>query len=105
MESPKTFEELFEFYDSYVKILYSSVQTENALPQEVLFEINAAFDHISRYWVLGESEEQAVSKAYSHLKRSCLDIFKIATKKAIDQYNELRQLDTSVIDNGEFEKL
>lgn len=103
-KEPKTFAELFTFYHDYVKVLYSAVQTENALPQEVLFEINAAFDHLSRYWIYGDSEVDAVHKCYGHLKRSCLDIFKVAVREARNQYDQLGKLDTSTIDNGEFDK-
>ncbi len=49
---PTTFEELFAFYHQYVKLLYSDVQTQNVLPAETLFEMNAAFDHVSRHWAL-----------------------------------------------------
>lgn len=103
-QEPRTVGELFGFYHAYVKVLYSAVQTENVLPQEVLFEINAAFDHLSRYWIYGEEENIAVRKSYGHLKRSCLDIFKIAVRTARTQYDELRKLDTSSIDNGEFDR-
>lgn len=48
-KEPSNIAELFAFYHDYVKVLYSAVQTENALPQEVLFELNAAFDHLSRH--------------------------------------------------------
>ena len=101
---PQTFQELFKFYHEYVKLLYSSVQAGGTLPLEVLFELNAALDHISRHWAYQESEAAAVDKAYSHLKRSCLDIFKLKVKDANDQFSELRLIDTSVLDNGEFDR-
>lgn len=103
-EHPETLAELFRFYHDYVKLLYSSVQVENHLPVEVLFELNAALDHISRMWTYGEPERVVVEKAYSHLKRSCLDVFKLRVRTAIDQYEELRKIEISLIDNGEFEK-
>lgn len=102
-KSPTNFADLFRFYDAYVKPLYSSVQINNQLPVEVLFELNAALDHISRHWVMTESESVVVEKAYSHLKRACLDIFKLKVKEATDQYNGLIKLDISIIDNGNFE--
>ena len=46
---PANFGELFKFYHEYVKALCSSVQIEGSLPQELLFELNAALDHISRH--------------------------------------------------------
>jgi len=103
-KEPRTIAELFAFYHDYVKVLYSAVQTENALPQEVLFELNAAFDHLSRHWTYGETEADVVRKCYGHLKRSCLDIFKISVREARTQFDELRKIDTSTVDNGEFDK-
>lgn len=102
-KDPTTIDELFDFYNTYVKVLYSAVQTENALPQEVLFELNAAFDHLSRHWIYREPEADVVRKSYGHLKRSCLDIFKISVREARTQFDELRKLDTSAIDNGQFD--
>lgn len=101
--TPKTFRELFAFYNDYVKLLYSNVEAQNKLPDETLFEINAAFDHLSRHHIYNESEKSVVEKAFSHLKRSCLDIFKLKVKKALDQYEELKKLDLSYLDNGQYE--
>ena len=102
--SPKTIQELFAFYNDFVKPLYAAVQLENELPVEVLFELNAALDHLARQYSYGETEQEVVSKAYAHLKRSCLDIFKLAVKDAIGQFNELRKTDTSIIDNGDYDR-
>jgi hypothetical protein len=103
-EKPTTLAELFAFYHEYVKLLYSYVQTSNTLPVETLFELNAAFDHISRIWAYQEKEAIAVQQAYGHLKRSCLDIFKLVMKDTRSNYDQLLKLDTSAIDNGEFDK-
>lgn len=103
-KAPTDIAELFSFYQDYVKVLYSAVQTENALPQEVLFELNAAFDHLSRHWTYKEPEPHVVEKCYGHLKRSCLDIFKIAVREARKQYEILGKLDTSAIDNGKYDR-
>jgi len=100
---PQTFQEVFEFYNAYVKLLYCDVQATNVLPVEVLFELNAAFDHASRHWVYGETEEAVSKKVYSHLKRSCLDIFKVRAKETLEHYDELKKLDLSLLDNGNFE--
>ena len=101
---PKTLKELFDFYQEWVKLLYSAIQTDNVLPQEVLFELNAALDHISRHWIYEEEEETSIEKAYSHLKRSCLDIFKLKAKETFDQWKELRRTHIELIDNGEFKR-
>lgn len=103
-EHPTTFPELFSFYDRCVKLLYSTVQADNVLPSATLFEINAAFDHLARRWTHGESEAQVVEKAYSHLKRSCLDIFKLRVKRALDQATELGKIEVALIDNGDYER-
>jgi len=66
---PQTFDQLFDFYDKVVKLLYSAVQADNNMPQETLFEINAAFDHLARHWTEGEDEPFVAEKVYSHLKR------------------------------------
>ena len=80
MATPKTLAELFDFYFDEVKVLYAAVQAENTLPAEVLFEINAAFDHLARHWRHKEGEADAVAKTFGHLKRACLDIFKIRAR-------------------------
>ena len=100
---PKNFAEFFQFYHDYIKSLYSAVQVQNALPSEVLFELNAALDHIARHWTYQEEEARVVGKAYSHCKRACLDIFKIKLRETRKQYDELLTIDTSVIDNGDFD--
>lgn len=103
-ERPSNLEGLFSFYQEFVKPLYGTVQSYNELPVEVLFELNAALDHISRHWTYQEDEQGAVDKAYGHLKRCCLDVFKIKTKEALDQYENLTKIDISCIDNGDFER-
>ncbi|MGF1679104.1 MAG: hypothetical protein ACFCUX_07920 [Candidatus Methylacidiphilales bacterium] len=103
MAKPKTKAELFLFYSNTLKPLYAAIQSENELPPEVLFEIHAALDHLSREYTYGEAEDEVVEKAYSHFKRACLDVFKLTVKRTIDHYNELARLDLSVLDNGQFE--
>lgn len=103
-EVPQTFDELFEFYHNQVKVYYSAVQAENELPMEVLFELNAALDHLSRHYIYGETEREVSEKAYSHFKRACLDVFKITVRETLDKYRQLIRIDISLIDNGVFEK-
>lgn len=104
MNPPKDFAELFDFYQNQVKVFYSAVQAENTLPLEILFELNAAFDHVSRHYVYGEPEHEVVLKSYSHLKRACLDVFKITLRETLDMADELAKIDVSLIDNGAYEK-
>jgi hypothetical protein len=101
-KTPETFKELFEFYREYVKPVYSYCQTYGTLPQETLFEICAAWDHVSRYYSPSKPDEEkfVAEKASSHLKRSCLDIFKIALIKANDQEYDLKKNNLSFIIEG-----
>ena len=96
--------QLFIFYNEYVKVLYAGVQASNQIPVEMLFELNAALDHLSRHWIYLETEQEVVAKAFSHLKRACLDAFKIKFMETVDQYKELCNIDTSIIDNGDFDR-
>lgn len=101
---PSTIEDFFAFYNDYVKLLYSAAQTENTLPNEVLFELNAAFDHISRFWTYNENESVVTLAAFSHLKRACLDILKLKYVETRKLYNKLSYIDTHMIDNGDYTK-
>lgn len=102
---PDTIPELFEFYYKDFKPLYCFIQSRNELPVELLFEINAAFDHLSRKWHYSQNEQDVVHAASAHLKRGCFDVFKIAVRETVDRYNQLcKNIDTSIIDNGDFDK-
>ena len=103
-EKPRTLQEFFDFYYSDFKPLYGHLQNLNEPPVEMFFEVNAALDHLSRHWQYGASEEDAVSLASAHLKRGCFDAFKIVLRETRDQYDKLLGIDTSIIDNGDFEK-
>lgn len=101
--TPATFKELFNFYYDFVKPLHSLVQTENEIPSQVLFELSAAQDHISRHFYYSESESVVCDKAFSHFKRACLDMFKLRLRVHTEQWKMLTNVDTSIISNGKFE--
>lgn len=101
---PGTVGELFNFYYEDFKPLYSHLQTLNEPPLEMFFEVNAALDHLSRHWQYDQDETEAVHAAAAHLKRGCFDAFKIVVRETVDHYEELRRVDTSIIDNGEFDR-
>ncbi|HRU04589.1 MAG TPA: hypothetical protein P5137_02300 [Candidatus Brocadiia bacterium] len=101
---PKTVKELFDFYYIKFKPLYCHLQSINEPPIEIFFELNAAFDHLSRHWQYGQTEDEAVGAACAHLKRGCFDAFKIVVRQAMDHFTELRSVDTSIIDNGDFDR-
>jgi len=102
-------EEVYLFYIDKFKPLYAElVALNNKIPAELLFEIHAAFDHISRYYQLcnegGEADEAEFSKrAYSHLKRGLLDAFKLRLKYYHNEYEQLISMPgLDIIDNGQF---
>jgi hypothetical protein len=70
----------------------------------MFFEVNAAFDHLSRHWYYREDESEVVKAASGHIKRGCFDAFKIIVTETVDHYAQLCRVDTSLIDNGEFER-
>ena len=102
-KKPQDFKSLFRFYYDRFKPLYSHVQALSEPPVEMLFELNAAFDHLSRHWSYGESQQDTVQRVIGHLKRGCFDAFKLVAVEACDHYDELRGVDISIIDNGQFE--
>jgi len=100
-----TEKDVFQFYNDKVKILYSEIEARNnSLPVELLFEVHAAFDHLKRIYVDGESEDHCAKKAFSHLKRGLLDAFKLKLKYHNKDYEKLMKLKTDLrlIDNGNF---
>ena len=97
--------EVFEFYEKYVKPIYSEIEAKrNNIPVELLFETYAAFDHIKRFYLNAEDENEALSKAIGHLKRGILDAFKLKLKYFNQDIEEFNKYSNSVelIDNGKF---
>lgn len=100
-----TEKDVYEFYNSKVKILYSEIEARNnTLPVELLFEITSAFDHLKRFHIDGETENKSAEKAFSHLKRGLLDAFKLKLKYHNAEYKRLieSKSDLRIIDNGNF---
>ena len=100
-----TEQEVYEFYNNTVKVIYSEIEAKNnTLPVELLFEINSAFDHLKRIHVDGENEDLQSQKAYSHLKRGCLDAFKLKLKYFNDDVSKIyrKKADLRIIDNGQY---
>ena len=103
-EYPQTFASLVGLYYDRYKLLYSRIQTFNKMPVELVFEVAAAWDHLSRHWRFGELESSCVDKASHHIKRAVFDAYKLLLKQTVDEYDELKRLDTSLIDNGKFDE-
>lgn len=97
--------EIYQFYNDYVKTSYSEIEAKgNALPVELLFEINSAFDHLKRFHLGEEDELLSCEKAYSHLKRGLLDVFKLKLKYFNNDCSKLlgKKADLRIIDSGTF---
>lgn len=101
---PTTRSELFCFYEKYFKPLYADIESQGEFPQAIGFEALAAIDHLKRYYVENQDESLAVEKAAGHLKRGAFDLFKLRVLRAQEQYDELRDINTSIIEHGEFDK-
>ena len=100
-----TEKEVYDFYSTRVKVAFSEIEArDNKLPGELLFEIHAAFDHLKRFHLDEESEQDAANKAYSHLKRGALDAYKLKLKYFNDDYRRmfLNNSELRIIDSGEF---
>ena len=73
--------DIFIFYQEYIKPIYAEIEAKrNQIPVELLFETYASFDHLKRFYLDDESEEESSRKALSHLKRGVLDAFKLKLK-------------------------
>ena len=97
--------DIYQFYNDKVKVIYSEIEARNnVLPVELLFEIHSAFDHLKRIHIDGASASEQIEKAYSHLKRGCLDAFKLKLKFFNDDQNKIygKKADLRIIDNGTF---
>jgi hypothetical protein len=105
IERYAAFQDLFDFYYKDYKPLYSDVSAANHLSQETLIEVAAAFDHVARHFSIdGNNESDCANEAISHLKRACLDMYKLEYADTKDVYDVLCKLPINLIDNGAFEK-
>lgn len=86
---PRTKADLVRFYYEEYRPLNALMQSMNEPPVQMSFEVSAAFDHLTRIERFGDSEEDAISSASSHLKRACFDGYKLLVKNARDEYDEL----------------
>jgi len=97
--------DVYEFYNERVKVAYSEIEAKNnQLPVELLFEIHSAFDHLKRFHLEEETEEESATKAYAHLKRGLLDAYKLKLKYFNDEYSKLfsKNKELKIIDSGSF---
>lgn len=97
--------EIFEFYEQYIKPIYSEIEAKrNNIPVELLFETYAAFDHLKRFYIDNEEESIATLKAISHLKRGILDAFKLKLKYFNQDLEDFIKYQDSLelVDNSNF---
>ncbi len=103
---PKTLAELYDLYRERYKFVHGALQTFNEMPVELLFEISAAWDHLSRHFATQQDAplDQCVNRAAGHVKRAILDGNKLLLKQVVDEYGDLQSVDTSLIATGEFDR-
>lgn len=97
--------DVFNFYFQFIKPLYVEVESKNnTIPVELLFETQAAFDHLSRIYAQNEDEHSSCSKALSHLKRASFDAFKLKLEYFNDETGRIQKMkvDFESIDNGNY---
>jgi len=55
--------DIFTFYQEYIKPIYAEIEAKrNQIPVELLFETYASFDHLKRFYLDGENEEESSKK-------------------------------------------
>ncbi len=86
MNRPRDLEELRRFYCEEYRPLYDRFVASQEVPQELHFEVAAAFDHLMRPGVArGESGQEDFSRVVGHLKRATFDSFKLLFEQGIAQ--------------------
>ncbi|HPO15961.1 MAG TPA: hypothetical protein PLI09_21160 [Candidatus Hydrogenedentes bacterium] len=104
--------QLFVDYQRKFKPLLAEVEAQQqCLPAEILNEIRAIFDHLSRCYdpVNKDDEEKVFSnleKARNHLKRAILDCYKTSILYLHDEIERFMEsintIDMTVVNNGKF---
>ena len=102
-DPPHTVAQVFTLYYDQFKPLYNGIQAHGSVPVELLFEVVAAWDHLSRHWEYEQPEAACADRAASHIKRATFDAYKHFLRIATDEYDILKKVDTSIIDNGTFD--
>lgn len=106
MDKPKNLKELREFYCREYVPLYDYFVSEHRLPQELHFEIAAAFDHMMRqdFTDNGDISHEEFERMTGHLKRATYDSFKLVfengIKRKIDRFMHPRYRN---VEDGKFQ--
>lgn len=105
-------ERLNKIYDDYLNVICPFIATfekiDNNFPVPILNEIRALSTHIARINLSddGKGIEENITKAERHIKRAILDCYKFLCMAYDDYYSSFellyKNVDLSVIDNGEF---
>ena len=96
-----TEKELFDFFQYKVKAEYAEHRAStDGIATEYLVEVAAEFEHLTRK----HNDQECINKAYGHLKRALLDLWKIKLQRAKEYIKEIKKVDVSIIDNGDFKK-
>lgn len=101
---------MYVFYIENLKPLIAEIEARTEqFPVQILNEIRSYNDHLSRVFLNDDNDdlvERELKKAYSHLKRSMLDCYKILMIYLHDEFNKFdkrtKNIDLSLVNNGEF---
>jgi len=101
---------LYHTYYNEFKFWLAAVETRyQELPAEILNELRAFTDHISRCYLNGISNKKIkenLERAENHLNRACFDCVKTLVISYFDEINNFedttKNFDLSLVQNGEF---
>lgn len=96
----RSVEDVLHYYHTeVVKAVAISYAVANQFPLEILNEIRASMTHLAKASALGKEHadfQSEVSAAWRHLKRTCLDCFKLSifgiAKRADEQIGQLLKI-------------
>lgn len=101
MPKPCSFKELQEFYASEYCPLYDRFNVQlKKVPQELHFEVAAAFDHLMRAGDLAPGDLERVA---GHLKRATFDAFKLLFERVRSLYTTLMEPCYADVEDGKFQ--
>ena len=105
MDKPQNLNDLRKFYCEEYLPLYDYFMAESRLPQELHFEVAAAFDHMMRkgFTENGDIYPEEFDRMVGHLKRATYDSFKLIfenIRQRIDRFMDPRYKD---VEDGKFQ--
>jgi len=105
MNKPKNLDELRVFYCREYRPLYDRFIASQEVPQELHFEVAAAFDHLMRSPLEdGRFRQEDFDRVVGHLKRATFDSFKLAFEHDIaERVGRLSHPRYADVEDGKFQ--